>query len=209
MRPHLIFAPLLVALVAGGCASRNTESIRNPALRRELLAMVAIDQKVREGMRLPMTPADVARMQEADVRHTARMKQILAMHGWPGRSLVGEDGAHAAWLLVQHADEQFMADSLSLMEQAVLKDEASRKDYAYLLDRVRMKQGKPQVYGTQFVSGPDGMPVLYPIEAAEHVDERRRAIGLPPMAEYEKKIREVYTPEHLLLDQRLQGPGAF
>jgi hypothetical protein len=189
-------ASVLVALLACGCTStstsRNTESNRAPALRRELLAMVDTDQRVREGIRLPMTSADIARMQEVDARHTARMKQILATHRWPGRSLVGEDGAHAAWLLVQHSDDQFMAYCLPLMEQAVLTGEASRRDYVYLLDRVRMKQGKPQVYGTQFISGADGMPVLYPIEDAEHVDERRRAIGLPSMAEYERKIREVY-----------------
>ncbi len=43
-----------------------------------------------------------------------------------------------------------MAQCLLLMEQAVSKGEASAKDYAYLLDRVRMNQGRPQVYGTQF-----------------------------------------------------------
>ena len=34
--------------------------------------------------------------------------------------------------------------------------------------------------------------VLNPIENAELVDERRHSVGLPPMADYEKKLREVY-----------------
>jgi hypothetical protein len=55
-----------------------------------------------------------------------------------------------------------------------------------------MNQGKPQVYGTQFISGADGKLVLYPSESAELVDERRRSMGLPPMADYEKKLREIY-----------------
>jgi hypothetical protein len=50
----------------------------------------------------------------------------------------------------------------------------------------------PQVYGTQFTSGADGQLVLYPIENAELVDERRRGVGLPAMADYEKKLREIY-----------------
>jgi hypothetical protein len=154
--------------------------------------MVDADQRVRQGFGSQMEPEQVARMQAVDAKHTARMKAIIAEHGWPGRSLVGEDGAHAAWLLAQHADSSFMAQCLPLMERAVAAGEASPKDYAYLLDRVRMNQGKPQVYGTQFTSGADGKLVLYPVEDAEHVDERRRAVGLESMAEYERKIREVY-----------------
>jgi hypothetical protein len=43
-------------------------------------------------------------LQAVDAANTARMKRIVAERGWPGRSLVGDDGAQAAWLLVQHAD---------------------------------------------------------------------------------------------------------
>jgi Family of unknown function (DUF6624) len=154
--------------------------------------MVDADQRAREGFSLQMESEKVAAIQAIDAKHTARMKAVVAQHGWPGRSLVGDDGAHAAWLLVQHAEVSFMAQCLPLMDRAVSADEASPTDYAYLLDRVRMNQGKPQVYGTQFISGADGKLGLHPIEDPEHVDERRRAVGLPSMAEYEKKIREVY-----------------
>lgn len=186
----------LMALLGIGCRSvavpSDSVSARDSALREELLAMVEADQQIRQGFGAQMDPEKVARMQAVDTKHTARMKEIIAQHGWPGRSLAGEDGAHAAWLLVQHADPSFMAQCLPLMEHATSIGEASAKDCAYLLDRVRMNQGKPQVYGTQFTSGADGQLVLYPIEDAEHVDERRRAVGLPTMAEYERKIREVY-----------------
>ncbi len=33
-----------------------------------------------------------------------RMREIVARVGWPGRRMVGDDGASAAWLLVQHSD---------------------------------------------------------------------------------------------------------
>ena len=55
-----------------------------------------------------------------------------------------------------------------------------------------MREGKPQIYGTQFTFAADGHLVLHPIEDAEHVDERRRAVGLPPMAEQERMVRGVY-----------------
>ena len=196
MRLRSIVTAVLAVLSAIGCTSdralHSGASYREPALRRELLAMVEADQRVRKGITLPMTPEKLAQMDDIDARHTATMRKITTAHGWPGRSLVGEDGAHAAWLLVQHADASFMAECLPLMKQAASRDEASPKDYAYLLDRVLMKEGKPQVYGTQFTSDADGKLVAHPIEAADQVDDRRRAIGLPPMAEYERKIREVY-----------------
>jgi len=185
-------AVLLTALFVSGCTSPSGASRHDAALRHELLAMCEVDQKVRQSFGSHMSAETVAEMQAVDAKHTSRMRAIVAKHGWPGRSLVGDDGAHGAWLLVQHADSAFMAQCLPLMERAVAAGEASAKDYVYLLDRVRMQQGKPQIYGTQFTSVAGGEFVLHPIEDSEHVDERRRAVGLPPMAEQEKVIREVY-----------------
>ena len=185
-------AVLLTALFVSGCTSPSGASRHDAALRHELLAMCEVDQKVRQSFGSHMSAETVAEMQAVDAKHTSRMRVIVAKHGWPGRSLVGDDGAHAAWLLVQHADSAFMAQCLPLMKRAVAAGEAFGKDYVYLLDRVRMQQGKPQIYGTQFTSAADGKLVLHPIEDAEHVDERRRAVGLPSMAEQEKVIREVY-----------------
>ena len=192
MRAFFSTAVLLAAVFLAGCASRRDVPRPDAALRRELLAMCEQDQKVRQGFGSQMTAETIKEIEAIDARHTARMKTIVTQHGWPGRSIVSEDGSHAAWLLVQHADSAFMAQCLPLMERAVAVGEASAKDYVYLLDRVLMKQGKPQIYGTQFTSVAGGKLVLHPIEDAEHVDQRRWAVGLPPMAEQEKVIREVY-----------------
>ena len=45
------------------------------------------------------------RVGEVDADNTAWLCGVVDHHGWPGASLVGEDGAQAAWLLVQHADQ--------------------------------------------------------------------------------------------------------
>jgi hypothetical protein len=52
-----------------------------------------------------------------------------------------------------------------------------------LEDRVRMFEGRPQLYGTQLEPDDEGRPRPYPIEDPEGVDERRRAVGLEPLAE--------------------------
>ena len=61
-----------------------------------------------------------------------------------------------------------------------------------LTDRVRIAEGKPQVYGTQGQTNPDGVLIPFPIEDEEHVDERPKAIGLEPIVEYFKNMNERY-----------------
>lgn len=95
------------------------------------------------------------------------------------------EGANQAWLLVQHADADpaFQERVLVLMQAAVAEGEASGSDLAYLTDRVRRAQGKPQVYGTQFQEV-DGVLQLQPVEDLAQLDARRAAVGLESMAAY-------------------------
>ncbi len=181
---------LALSLLSTVSSLAHAPSIRHPALRQELLERVEEDQKARAA--IPNDPAKVTlalvtSVQSVDKANTAWLKQIIQKYGWPGKSLVGEDGAHAAWLLVQHADldRDFQKHCLKLMEKAVQVGEASGPDYAYLTDRVRTGEGQPQVYGSQlkFVGG-EYVPL--PIEDEANVDKRRAAVGLPPLAEYLK-----------------------
>lgn len=96
--------------------------------------------------------------QRIDVANTDRLRVIVAEHGWPGRSLVGDDGAHNAWLIAQPADRQldFQREALGLLADAVLRGEAAERDLAYLADRVRTNEGREQVYGTQIAEVKDG-----------------------------------------------------
>lgn len=132
---------------------------------------------------------------EMDRRHTARLSEIVAQIGWPGASQVGRDAAHKAWLLVQHADHDlaFQRDCLRLMREAP-EGEVAGADLALLVDRVRVNEGRPQCYGTQFYTDERGELVPRPIEDPERLDERRAAVGLPPFAEYERALRGHYPP---------------
>lgn len=161
------------------------------ALRDELLALREEDQRARAAWQAGEDGAD-ERLLAVDERTTARMKEIVAAHGWPGRSLVGDDGASAAWLLVQHADQDraFQRACLDKMAEAVARGEASATDHAYLVDRVAVGEGRRQVYGTQF----DEQLEPRPIEDEAHVDERRSAVGLSALAEYRRHMHERYGP---------------
>ena len=124
-------------------------------------------------------------MKDVDLRNTERMKEIVAEHGWPTKTLVGSDGSRAAWLLVQHADHDvaFQGTCLLLMKRMLEARQVEGPDVAYLTDRVMVNIGRPQVYGTQFhVQDSNRQP--RPIRDAKGVDDRRRAMGLNTLKEY-------------------------
>jgi hypothetical protein len=147
------------------------------ALRAELLRRVGRDQDARQA-------PDFDRMREVDAANLPWLKAVVAERGWPGSSLVGVDGAHAMWLMVQHATEDlaFMRQCLDLLTAAVAAGEASVTDQAFLTDRVLLHEGGQQVYGTQMTRRA-GQWVPDNLRDPDGVDERRAAVGMGPLAE--------------------------
>ena len=173
--------------------------VRDAALAAELILRMGRDQAARAAV--PLTDVDaeaVARVRAVDAENTSWFKTVLDGSGWPGRSLVGDEGALAAWLLAQHAahDLDFQRRCLVLLEQAVHDGEADAAHWAYLLDRVRCAEGRQQLYGTQFWHGPNGQDALgpKPVEDIEGLDQRRRMVGLESFADYKRQIDQMHLP---------------
>jgi hypothetical protein len=168
-------------------------------LRAELLAMQVEDQAVRTGVAPPgddRTAEELfAAWDAVDAANAVRMEEILDEYGWPGWSLVGEDGAFAAWLMIQHADlrPELQKRGLAMLEAAVAAEDADPGDLAYLVDRVLVAEGKPQVYGTQVATEEDGTIIpRTPIEDPDNVDARRAEMGLGTLEEYYEELRETF-----------------
>ena len=168
-------------VVAAFCAISLCTSAQVPAvaeinvdLRRELLSLRELDQAARAAK-----PLDAQRLREVDAKNTARLREIIATYGWPAKSLVGEDGAAAAWLLAQHADQDlnFQRRVLTLIEPLALRDEVSITLYAYLYDRTH----RPQRYGTQGTCVANGVWEPREIEDPVSVDSRRAEAKITPV----------------------------
>jgi Family of unknown function (DUF6624) len=158
-------------------------------LRAELRRRVEADQAAR-------LPPDIAAMEAADAANLPWLRQLITDVGWPGKSLVGEDGARDAWLLAQHADRDpvFQRQCLDLLAAAVERGEATAVQQAYLTDRVLLHEGKPQEYGTQAIAREGGF-VARNLRDSGHVDERRASVGLGPLAEYLALMADQHAPE--------------
>gem|GEM_PF-978117 len=170
-----------------------------PELREQLLSMANSDQLVRrdlaEAFRTsgghPPGSAHLA-VVDVDAKNRPQLEAIIAHDGFPTAQMVGTDGTHAAFLLVQHAtaNTEFQSTLLPLMKPRVASGDIRADEFALLTDRVRLREGQAQLYGTQWHIS-DGHRVLLPVEDAEHLDARRAEVGLPPIA------LEACTDEHL------------
>lgn len=158
----------------------------NQTLRDELIAMKEHDLAVRARLAAEgsLFEGYHPEMEAVHRRNAARLSRIMDDVGWPGSSLVGGDGAEAAWLIAQHAigEPGFQRRCLESIHAAVEAAEVPAWHAAYLEDRIRVFEGRKQLYGTQFDSGPGGEPVPCPIEDPDRVDERRQAVGLESLA---------------------------
>lgn len=132
-----------------------------------------------------------------DQARTDRLKEIVAEHGWPTISLVGEDGEDAAWAIAQHSDHdpEFQAEALELIREAVGRGDASPGNLAYLTDRVAVGRGEPQTYGTQVGCTPKGTAEAAEIADEADVDRRRDEVGLAPLADYLAELAEICAQE--------------
>ena len=131
-------------------------------------------------------------------RHIPIIKQIIDKSGYPTIRKVGEQASHNFFTLIQHsdADPAFQASLLPLFLNLSNNGEISKKDYAFLYDRVQRNTGKKQLYGTQLSFDNNGNlfdisnKIITPLDLAdpEKVDKRRKGMGLEPLEQYYESV---------------------
>ena len=156
-------------------------------LSLDLLAMAAEDLRVRVELARSgvLFEGYHPRMREVHDRNAARLLAILDEHGWPCRSVVGEEAAEAAWLILQHAigHPALQRRGVVLLKAAAEAGEVSLYHVAMLEDRIHCSEGKRQIFGTQFDWDEHGLLSPLPIDDESNVDIRRREVGLIPLAD--------------------------
>jgi hypothetical protein len=188
----IVLACVVAAAAAAAAAGPVPAPVIDESLRATLLQMGRDDQELSLRGTADtyghLTNAEAIHEQEVHRRNGELIRKIVAEHGWPGRSLVGDDGARAAWIVVQHMDTEldFQRSCLALMEQAFAVGEVGPQEFAYLTDRVRSHEGRPQMYGTQ------GLGVLSAADEAR-VNANRAVIGLPPWSVTVEQRKKFYA----------------
>ncbi|RME98847.1 MAG: hypothetical protein D6772_08470, partial [Bacteroidetes bacterium] len=131
----------------------------NHELRQRLATIAERDQYYRlqmaeiaktEGWNNPVIREMYELQQELDSLNYLQIDTIIATYGYPGRSMVGPLGS-TALLVIQRAPLAEQLKHLPELQAAADKGELLWSDLALLIDKLKMRQGEPQVYGTQVV----------------------------------------------------------
>jgi len=124
-------------------------------------------------------------MAVADSLNLLKVAAIIDKFGWLGANEIGQSGNTTLFMVIQHSDIQTQDKYLPVMRVAAANGKAALKSLALLEDRVALRHGNRQLYGSQVIwDMKTNHYQVAPLEAPELVDKRRAAMGLPAMAEY-------------------------
>ena len=127
------------------------------------------------------------KMLKQDQANLKYVSEILDKYGWISYDTIGFKANQTLFLVIQHSDSTTQEKYLPLLKQAVKENRAFGHDLALLEDRVLIKRGRKQIYGSQIQCDSTGKNCwILPIEDEINVDKRRAEVGLQPLAEYVK-----------------------
>ena len=179
---------LMLAFFMSSLTSYGQVSVDTVAIKTELDAILIRDQKTRRH------GDSTAYMPFIDSCNLAQVERIVATYGWPGISFVGRKGNQTVFLVIQHADLPVQEKYFPLLKKSVEAGESLAADLALLEDRILMRQGKKQRYGSQIIMNDKGGQEFYPIEDEINVNQRRFRVGLDPIEVYALYFGIYYEP---------------
>ncbi len=174
------------------CVSCSCFAQKNQSLDSLLCSIHDKDQSVRQriqsvflsGNRDSIMAASL-QMNAVDQENQAVVFGILDKEGWPAGlcSLANS----AIFLVIDHAALPAQEKYSPMVKEKADEGIIGKGDAATLQDRILMRKGEKQIYGTQTASvrKDDGtVYYLWPVENPDKLDELRKEVNLPPIADY-------------------------
>jgi hypothetical protein len=165
----------------------------NQELRDKIISMRNKDLEMRESLLKEGSLYDgyAEEMEAIHIRNAEELKIIIDQYGWPGKSLVGKEGATSAFWIAQHSISKpgLQRKFLVELKKAVAKGEATPNQEACLEDRILFNEGKPCKYGMLFDWDDDGN-LIANVDDEALANERRAKLGLSTLSEALKKHKE-------------------
>ncbi|MFA6314753.1 MAG: DUF6624 domain-containing protein [Candidatus Paceibacterota bacterium] len=127
---------------------------------------------------------------EINRKNVTIVKKIITEIGFPTINLTSQKAYKAAVLVVLHSgDIDFLSESIKNLQNS---DPTSiqKRDIAYMIDKSRVIQKLPQLYGTQYNIDNDGVLKYIEIEKPEDLEKRRAEYGMESFEEYKKIVEK-------------------
>jgi len=165
-------------------------------LQRELLLIYDEDQNIRKKfMTIYKDPSSNNQkidsigkiMNYKDSLNLIKIVKILDEKGWVGKDIVGPQANKTLFLVIQHSGLETQQKYFPMMREAVKKGDASPSSLALLEDRIALREGRKQIYGSQiFTNSITKKNYVSPLEDPDNVDKRRAEVGLGLLVDYVK-----------------------
>jgi len=197
MKPAIIFLICFFVIRTTGHSQVTSFDIDESRFKTELLPTLDTiykeDQSYRRKFlelttdKAPQKAIDSIRsiVRQKDSINLIKVNKILNQYGWLGPQDVGMNGSQALFLVIQHADLKTQQKYLPMIKKAEKEGKTLSSNLAILQDRIAMREGKKQIYGSQgFKDKTTGISYIYPMINPDKLDKRRKSMGLQPMKEY-------------------------
>jgi hypothetical protein len=157
-------------------------------------AAAAAAPRVDEETRTIVAALITLEVRRRDTENRLWLETIVARRGWPRISEVGRPAAAAAWLLVQHADDDppFQLRALRLMEKLVSAGDVEPEKFAFLWDRAHLRAEGMQLYGTQTRCDAGRRVAAGTLKDPAGVDARRSKLGMPTFKDNLRRLDRLY-----------------
>lgn len=193
---HRIFSILLILIGTRTVVAQTIPCADSTNLRTRLNTIMEIDQNSRKEFikqlseNNPQKSKELAlQMKKTDKENQQFVSELLDNCGWP-KGLPAENN-HTIFLVIDHAETAYANKYFPYIKQQAELGIILKSDLATLQDRIMLKKGKKQLYGTQtFKVGP--IIHVWPVDNINGLSERRKAMGLPPMDEYIQTVKNRY-----------------
>jgi hypothetical protein len=222
---RLTGALLLIAIAMSACQSQpidcNVEALqvdlismrdKEQAIREELMPVMAQYQEDGSGKMKLFTLA--MQMEKQDAANQERLQAIFSQCGWP--EALNAKAHESIYLILQHSPDSLMRRYFPMVQAYAGKGLLSPDDPATMYDRLQMRAGLPQRYGTQTFPDAQNRNLVWPVEDAERLAEYRDSVGLPSMSAYFDLARdsmgiEMVWDKTLTVEQaaKLKKEGGF
>ena len=184
--------------------AQNLDSLLRNVRESDQSARLAMIELTRsDQLDIDAVLAAQTKIEEVDSTNQVIVARLLDS-GWPQG--LSEEANNAIWLVIDHAPIDYQLRYMPLIEEQVATGAISKSQYATLFDRIRMRQGEPQRYGTQTVqrrsAEQNASIYVWPIENPRKLNRLRRAMGLTPIKRYCRKVSKVYG-SHCIYDPQL------
>lgn len=155
-------------------------------IRFEMIPVAMEYQKSGEGKFKLLTL--YTKMSSIDSDNQDYVDTLTEQCGWSDG--LSAEAHNTIFMIIQHADIDYINKHLDEVRKKAEAGLLAKDDYAIMLDRKNMNEGREQLFGSQTFQAADGISYVWPVARMETLTQRRDSLGLPPMEDYMKLAKD-------------------